>query len=141
MSSFSLFVSAGLNTYLISGRKFEPHPCCGFSQLGSAGHELAEQCAASRAHTPDGASSVCSLPPDGVKVSVHSSSSEKESGLRHDVVGENIFLASCFIACLNCLRRNTELPFLRFDFHQFCTLHAVVYVGVLKAFSMSGGRK
>lgn len=70
MSSFPS-VSAGLNTYLISGRKFEPHSCCGCSQLGSAGHELAEQCVASRAHTPDGASSVCSLPPDGVKVQVH----------------------------------------------------------------------
>lgn len=73
MSSFSLFVSAGLNTYLISGRKFELHSCCGFSQLASAGHELAEQCVASRAHTPDGTSSVCSLPLDSVKVKVHSS--------------------------------------------------------------------
>nr|XP_046272098.1 adenylate cyclase type 9-like isoform X2 [Scatophagus argus] len=58
----------GLKTYLISGRKVEPHSHCSCSQLGSAGHEHADpRCSSSRAHTPDGAPSVCTLPPDSVK--------------------------------------------------------------------------
>uniref|UniRef100_A0A3Q4BGH5 adenylate cyclase n=1 Tax=Mola mola TaxID=94237 RepID=A0A3Q4BGH5_MOLML len=52
----------GLKTYLISGRKFEPHSYCSCPQLGSAGHEHADP-------TPDGAPSAGTLSPDSVKVS------------------------------------------------------------------------
>ncbi|KAM9346659.1 adenylate cyclase type 9 [Symphorus nematophorus] len=48
----------GLKTYLISGRKVEPHAHCSCSQVGLAGHEHADpRCPASRVHTPDGAPS------------------------------------------------------------------------------------
>ncbi|XP_071764516.1 adenylate cyclase type 9 [Centroberyx gerrardi] len=55
----------GLKTYLISGRKLEPHSHCSCSQLGLSGPELGEpRCPTPRAHTPDGAPSACTLPPD-----------------------------------------------------------------------------
>ncbi|XP_035510695.1 adenylate cyclase type 9-like isoform X2 [Morone saxatilis] len=58
----------GLKTYLISGRKVEPHSHCSCSQLGLAGDEHADpRCPASRVHTPDEAPSACTLPPDSVK--------------------------------------------------------------------------
>uniref|UniRef100_A0A8P4G0R5 adenylate cyclase n=1 Tax=Dicentrarchus labrax TaxID=13489 RepID=A0A8P4G0R5_DICLA len=57
----------GLKTYLISGRKVEPHSHCSCSQLGLAGDEHADnRCPASSVHTPDGAPSACTLPPDSV---------------------------------------------------------------------------
>lgn len=64
-------VSPGLKTYLISGRKVEPQSHCGCSQVGLAGHEHADpHCpAASGVHTPDGAPSTGTLPPEGAKVS------------------------------------------------------------------------
>ncbi|XP_053706838.1 adenylate cyclase type 9-like [Synchiropus splendidus] len=55
----------GLRTYLISGRKSEPHALCGCSQLGLSGAEQVESwCATSRGHSPDGAPAACYLPPD-----------------------------------------------------------------------------
>ncbi|XP_078124821.1 adenylate cyclase type 9 isoform X1 [Sander vitreus] len=58
----------GLKTYLISGRKVEPHSLCSCSQLGLAGPEHADpQCPTPRVHTPDGAPSACTLPPDSAK--------------------------------------------------------------------------
>uniref|UniRef100_A0A8C2XIH6 adenylate cyclase n=1 Tax=Cyclopterus lumpus TaxID=8103 RepID=A0A8C2XIH6_CYCLU len=61
----------GLKTYLISGRKVEPHPLCSCSQLGSTGPEHADRRSpTSRVHTPDGAPSACTLPPDK-KVHAH----------------------------------------------------------------------
>ncbi|KAI3359811.1 hypothetical protein L3Q82_014183 [Scortum barcoo] len=58
----------GLKTYLISGRKAEPHSHCSCSQLGLAEPEHADaRCPTSRAHTPDGAPPACTLPPDSAK--------------------------------------------------------------------------
>lgn len=58
----------GLKTYLISGRRAEPHSHCSCSQLGLAGPEHADaRCPTSRAHTPDGAPPACTLPPDSAK--------------------------------------------------------------------------
>ncbi|XP_032393225.1 adenylate cyclase type 9 isoform X3 [Etheostoma spectabile] len=58
----------GLKTYLISGRKVEPHSLCSCSQLGLAGPEHADpRCPTPRVHTPDGAPSACALPPDNAK--------------------------------------------------------------------------
>ncbi|KAE8283200.1 Adenylate cyclase type 9 [Larimichthys crocea] len=58
----------GLKTYLISGRKVEPHSHCSCSQLGLAGHENSDpRCTTSRVHTPDGAPSACTIPSDSVK--------------------------------------------------------------------------
>ncbi|XP_070703402.1 adenylate cyclase type 9-like [Pempheris klunzingeri] len=58
----------GLKTYLISGRKVEPHTRCNCSQLGLAGPEHAEpRCPTSRVPTPDGAPSACTVPPDSTK--------------------------------------------------------------------------
>ncbi|XP_072224952.1 adenylate cyclase type 9-like [Leuresthes tenuis] len=60
----------GLRTYLISGRKVEPHAHCNCSQMGSSALELADpRCPMPRVHTPDGAPSACGLPPDRVKSS------------------------------------------------------------------------
>uniref|UniRef100_UPI0037E92019 adenylate cyclase type 9-like n=1 Tax=Semicossyphus pulcher TaxID=241346 RepID=UPI0037E92019 len=58
----------GLKTYLISGRKVEPHSHCSCSQLVLAGPEHADpQCPTSRMQTPDGAPPACTLPPDSAK--------------------------------------------------------------------------
>ncbi|KAM4598247.1 adenylate cyclase type 9 [Polymixia lowei] len=58
----------GLKTYLISGRKVEQHSQCSCSQVGPAGPELGDsRCSTPRAHTPDGAPSACTLPPDRAK--------------------------------------------------------------------------
>ncbi|TNN68878.1 Adenylate cyclase type 9 [Liparis tanakae] len=58
--------SRGLKTYLISGRKVEPHSLCSCSQLGLP--ELADRRSpTSTVHTPDGAPSACTLPPDSAK--------------------------------------------------------------------------
>ncbi|XP_059203869.1 adenylate cyclase type 9-like isoform X2 [Centropristis striata] len=58
----------GLKTYLISGRKVEPHSLCSCSQLGLASQEHAEpRCPSSRVHTPDGAPPAGTLPPDSAK--------------------------------------------------------------------------
>ncbi|KAM7386892.1 hypothetical protein PAMA_009492 [Pampus argenteus] len=57
----------GLRTYLISGRKVEPHPHCSCSQLGLAGPEHADpRCTTPRVHTPDGGPSAGTLPQDRV---------------------------------------------------------------------------
>ncbi|XP_033501380.1 adenylate cyclase type 9 [Epinephelus lanceolatus] len=56
----------GLKTFLISGRKVEPHSLCSCSQLGLAGPED-PRCPASRVHTPDGAPAACTLPPESAK--------------------------------------------------------------------------
>ncbi|XP_054615286.1 adenylate cyclase type 9-like isoform X1 [Dunckerocampus dactyliophorus] len=65
----------GLRTYLISGRKLEKHPPCSCSQLAVSASEHADvKCCAQRAHTPDGAPSACSLPPDRCKPSCPSCS-------------------------------------------------------------------
>ncbi|XP_058509080.1 adenylate cyclase type 9-like isoform X1 [Solea solea] len=58
----------GLKTYLISGRKVEPHLHCNCSQSGSAGPEHAEAlCPTARVHTPDGAPPACTVVPDSTK--------------------------------------------------------------------------
>ncbi|XP_069558920.1 adenylate cyclase type 9-like isoform X1 [Brachyistius frenatus] len=60
----------GLRTYLISGRKVEPHNQCNCSQMGLAGPEHVDpRCPLPRVHTPDGAPSACILPPDRAKQS------------------------------------------------------------------------
>ncbi|XP_044037062.1 adenylate cyclase type 9-like [Siniperca chuatsi] len=58
----------GLKTYLISGRKVEPSSHCICSQSGLAGPEHADpRFPTSRVHTPDGAPTTCTLPPDSAK--------------------------------------------------------------------------
>ncbi|XP_047426833.1 adenylate cyclase type 9-like isoform X2 [Mugil cephalus] len=58
----------GLRTYLISGRKVEPHAHCNCSQIGLSGPEHVDpRCPTSRVHTPDGAPSADTLPPDRAK--------------------------------------------------------------------------
>lgn len=58
----------GLKTYLISGRKVEPHSHCSCSQLGLSGPEHSDhKCSTPRVHTPDGAPSACKLPTDRAK--------------------------------------------------------------------------
>lgn len=67
-----LCLHPGLKTYLISGRKVEPHSHCSCSQLGSAGPEHADpRSPTARVHTPDGASVPCNMGPDRAMVSVH----------------------------------------------------------------------
>lgn len=109
LTSSIVFLSAGLNTFLISGRKVEPHSHCSYSQLGSAGHENEDTpCTASRVHTPDRASSACTLPPDSVKVNAYSWL-RKLWCIDHVEEEANIFLESFFFAQLNCRRKNSEL--------------------------------
>ncbi|XP_060882275.1 adenylate cyclase type 9-like [Labrus mixtus] len=55
----------GLKTYLISGRKVEPHSHCSCSQPEP--EHADSQCPSTRIHTPDGPPSVCTLPPDNAK--------------------------------------------------------------------------
>ncbi|XP_017291436.1 adenylate cyclase type 9 [Kryptolebias marmoratus] len=56
----------GMGTYLISGRKVEPH--CNCSQMGLSRPEHADiQCPVPRLHTPDGAALACNLPSDKSK--------------------------------------------------------------------------
>lgn len=56
----------GLKTYLISGRKMEPH--CNCSQMGLAGPERVDpRCPTARVYTPDGAPSACTIPPERAK--------------------------------------------------------------------------
>ncbi|XP_054463390.1 adenylate cyclase type 9-like [Anoplopoma fimbria] len=58
----------GLKTYLISGRKVEPHSLCSCSQLGLAGPELVDgRSPTSKVSTPDGAPSASTLPPESAK--------------------------------------------------------------------------
>ncbi|XP_071329738.1 adenylate cyclase type 9-like [Trachinotus anak] len=58
----------GLKTYLISGRKVEPHSHCSCSQSGLAGAEHADpRSPTARVHTPDGGPSACSVAPETAK--------------------------------------------------------------------------
>ncbi|KAM6904961.1 adenylate cyclase type 9 [Xenentodon cancila] len=58
----------GLRTYLISGRKDEPHSPCNCSQVGLPVPEHADpQCPVPRVSTPDGAPSAGTLPADKTK--------------------------------------------------------------------------
>ncbi|XP_037331874.2 adenylate cyclase type 9-like [Pungitius pungitius] len=58
----------GMKTYLISGRKVEPHSLCSCSQLASEGAEHADRPSpTSMVHTPDGDPSACTLIPESAK--------------------------------------------------------------------------
>lgn len=138
VTSSSLYVSVppGLKTYLISGRKVEPHSHCNCSQLGLAGPEHAEpRCPASRVQTPDGAPAACTLPPDNVKVSARYPW-ENLRNISHVVAAVTLFLGIfLFYFYLYCLRKNNELHVLLQPLWclSLCSLCAFVYVGVSEA--------
>ncbi|XP_061740801.1 adenylate cyclase type 9-like [Nerophis ophidion] len=71
----------GLRTYLISVRKPEKLPQCSCSQLALSGSEHTNgKCCTQRAHTPDGAPSAFSVPPDRSKPTCPSCSVILKSG-------------------------------------------------------------
>nr|XP_040046679.1 adenylate cyclase type 9-like [Gasterosteus aculeatus aculeatus] len=58
----------GMKTYLISGRKVEPHSLCSCSQLALEGAEHADRPSpSSMVHTPDGDPAACTLLPESAK--------------------------------------------------------------------------
>lgn len=131
---FSVSVSPGLKTYLISGRKVEPHSHCSCSHLGSAGHEHADsQCPASRVHTPDGAPSSCTLPPDSVKVRARYpwENDEQCCGGSKYISGIIFFLLHIYIASGSAVFSASLM---------LCSLCTFVHVGVLKAFFLEWGK-
>lgn len=70
--SLALSVPPGMKTYLISGRKVEPHSLCSCSQLALEGAEHADRPSPSTmVHTPDGDPAACTLLPESAKVNAN----------------------------------------------------------------------
>lgn len=126
-SSLSLSVSSGLKTYLISGRKVEPHSHCSCSQSGLAGPEHADpRCPTSRVHTPDGAPSACTLPPDSVKVSARYLWGNY---MKH----QPYWGGSKNFNCISILPEEEHVLLQPLWCSSACSLCSFVYVGVLEA--------
>ncbi|XP_029364680.1 adenylate cyclase type 9 [Echeneis naucrates] len=85
----------GLKTYLISGRKVEPHSHCSCSQVGSTEAEHADpQSPSAKVHTPDGATSACNIVPEKIKSPCLSCSVVLTPGEDH-IMEEGVVLNGC----------------------------------------------